>query len=428
MNDHANTFLKWMTGGLLAGGGISSLYHFAKDLGRIRRESRSGEHSADDDDDTLYLKVRTPRTKTAGDGLPHVTVDPDSAVHNLLKVLGATAGAVGGYAGIKNLYQNVRKSQLQDELDAAQNAYIGVLHQKKEKETPKYASTGSTVGGAGLALLAALGIGSFITADRVLDKYLPRPKKPVKSDLKDVIPSKIVLDRAGNKNDKVLYNENDDVEAAADEIENMIRTAAAAPDVAGPSGLGDLISGIADGRLGEVKSATATYGVDHAFTIVKGASAKEVDFVAKEIAIGILARDELLKSAFVPLVASEIINMSPSMHAMTKHMDPMDKLAARVETCIRTVEYRGNVLSPHADNFEKSATTLSKNLPLAVVLGKLLESDIPQKPSESSSFYFKGEDSDSKDENNPTEEDVFNKKDNDELDAIFRARNSKLPV
>lgn len=428
MNDHANTFLKWMTGGLLAGGGISSLYHFAKDLGRVQRESRSGEHSADDDDDTLYLKVRTPRTKAAGEGLPHVTTDPDSAVHNLLKVLGATVGTVGGYAGIRNLYRGVRKDQLQDELDAAQNAYIGVLHQKKEEETPKYASVGSVAGGAGLALLAALGMGSFLTADRVLDKYVPRPKKPVDPDLKDVIPSKIVLDRAGKKNDKVLYNEGDDVEAAADEIENMIRTAAAAPSVAGPSGLGDLISGIADGRLGEIKSATATYGVDHAFTIVKGASTKEVDPVAKEIAIGILARDELLKSAFVPLVASEVINMSPSMYAITKHMDPMDKLAARVETCIRTVEYRGNTLSEHADGFEKSAAAMSKHLPLAVVLGKLLESDNSQKPAETSSFHFKGEDSDAKAENNPTEEDVFNKKDDDELDAIFGSQNSKLPV
>ena len=77
------------------------------------------------------------------------------------------AGALGagylGYKGVAGLYDKVREQALAEEMDSAQRAYLGALHDKKDSERTKYASWGAaggaTVLGAGalLALASAYG-------------------------------------------------------------------------------------------------------------------------------------------------------------------------------------------------------------------------------------------------------------------------------
>lgn len=423
MNPNLQLLSKYFAGGAIAGGGISALLNYVKDVNRMTTENLA-DNNKTDDDDTLYLKVRKPRTKAAGEEPVKVTPDPN-VLSQYLKLMGGMGGVAAGYMGIRNFYNKVRKDALQDELDDAQEAYVGTLASKKDQEELKYASTGANVGAGGLALLSLLALGSAAGTNALLDRYSPAPKSPRGKGgrkLKREMPKRVVLDRAGEKDDKVLYNRQNDVEVAADELEHMIRSATVDPQRASDSGLMDLIEAIADGRLEEVKTATADLGVNHAFNITKGAADGKERSLAREMAIGIIARDPLLKEAFGPVVAAELYDMMPHHCQLIRNVGEHEKLAARGAAIIATADYHYNLgeeFGLHGDDFEKSAG-LTRYLPMAVVLDNLLKQDDGENidEEEPSNFYIKGEDS--HDEDGEEGEVVEEDEDGGEKDSIDR--------
>jgi hypothetical protein len=253
------------------------------------------------------------------------------------------------------------------------------------------------------------------------------------------MPKKIVVDRKGDENDDVLYERRTEHDMAADEIENMLRAATADPGLAKKSSVNDVLNGIAGGRIEEIKTATATLGVDHACNIVTGIG--EAPTIAKELAIGILSRDPMLKEAFAPLIAAEVYDMSPSLCALARTFTHGQGAALQKIASLLTAEYRKNIFAKEQPSIEKRAVLGPvweglKYVSLYELMAKARQNantefgdyeDVGEgrrKPdSEASSFHFKGEDSKGDtDEGETVEEDKKDSdedKEQDDVDRIF---------
>jgi hypothetical protein len=463
--------------GLMAGGGISALVHAIKDYNRQRVEAAPPTQAYDDG--TLYLNVGDPRSdamkarereerqKQAGiwddtkkwvgdrdakidadrvrefmgassEAVPTTTDNP-GAVDYFLRGAGALGAGYLGYKGITGLYDKVREQALAEEMDSAQRAYIGALHDKKDEERAKYASVGAGVGAMGLGVGTLLALASAYGTNVMLDKFNP---KPVAGKLgvggraiKRRMPKKIVVDRPGDKDDDVLYERRTEHDLAADEIENMLRSAVADPGLAKKSSINDILNGIAGGRIEEIKSATSTLGVNHACNIVNGIG--EAPTIAKELAIGILSRDPMLKEAFAPLVAAEVYDMSPALCALTSNFTRGQGAALQKIASLLTAEYRKNIFSEEQSSIEKRALLgpvweglkyvslyeLMANKASQTEFGDYEDvgDGVKDPADEGSSFHFKGEDSKGTTEEGETveEDKKTSEKDQDSVDRIF---------
>jgi hypothetical protein len=169
--------------------------------------------------------------------------------------------------------------------------------------------------GNAATLLALLAIGSGVGTYKLLSKNDDRSDMP-ESDMKSIRGearkqlSRVVLDKdpKSTKDDKTLYQTENDIGVDADALEHMIRSAC----VLRPGGLtDDLVCALGAGRMEEVKSAARDFGGATVFDIVKGASDSSMDPVLKESGVGLLANDSFLKFAFSQTVASEIYDSAP---------------------------------------------------------------------------------------------------------------------
>ena len=334
-------------------------------------------------------------------------------------------------------WEQFREQALAEEMDSAQRAYIGALHDKKEQERPKYASLelGPSAGGLGLGLASLLALASAYGTNVVLDKFNPRAVTGKLGTggkaIRRRMPKKIVLDRPGDDNDKTLYERRTEHDLAADEIENMLRTATAS-DMAKQSSINDVVNGIAAGRFDEIKTATAQVGVDHACNILQGVG--EAPKIAKELAIGVLARDPMLKEAFAPLIAAEVYDMSPSMCSLVRGYSKEQGKALQKIACLLSAEYRKNVFAKEQPMIEKKAVMGPvweglKYVSLYELIQRArAEEDFgayedvgegKRDVDESSSFHFKGEDSKGQSEEGETvEEDKLDSKSDKQQDAV----------
>jgi hypothetical protein len=466
--------------GLMAGGGISALVHALKDYNRQRVETAPATQAYDDG--TLYLNIQDPRSdamktrereerqkraswwedskkwvsdkndKLDADRVRDFmgsnsettapTVDDPGTFDYFLRGAGALGAGYLGYKGVTGLYDKVREQALAEEMDSAQRAYIGALHDKKDEERTKYANYGALAGAGALSVGALLAMASAYGTNVMLDKFNP---KPVTGKLgvggravKRRMPKKIVVDRKGDENDEVLYERPTEHDTAADEIENMLRAATADRGLAKKSSVNDILNGIAGGRIEEIKSATSTVGVNHACNIVSGIG--EAPTIAKELAIGILSRDPMLKEAFAPLIAAEIYDMSPSLCALARTFTPGQGAALQKIASLLTAEYRKNIFAEEQPFIEKRAILGPvweglKYVSLYELMAQARKKEADTEfgdyedvgdgkrdaKDESSSFHFKGEDSQgTTDEGETVEEDEQDSDKDEEQDDVDR--------
>ena len=345
---------KYLAGGAMLGTGGAALYSFMKRFKRLESET---EEDTSQDDDTLYVQLDK---KASSQHETHL----DDGLNKFLRWTAAAGGVVGAYGGTKWLFDRVRKRKLQQELDEAQQAYVDGLHEKRDKERNKYASfdkeaegPASSVVGMSYGALLLLALASGVITKKTLDEAFPPVKKDRNSlkrrlvrgkpqPLSDEAPSSITfLDDSGEEVDTISTDKEDDAVNDAEEIESLIRTTTADKELAKKAGFDDILGAVATGRSEELRDAVRSFGVNHAFIVSKGAGLEKISSVRKELAIGVIANDPLLKSAFAPLFAAEFYKMSPHLCDAVHGLDEESRSDLLKAARYFNAQHRHNVLS-----------------------------------------------------------------------------------
>ena len=424
---------KHVGGGALTGAGLAALYSYIKNTKRLT--GNIGEDTSLDDD-VLYIKGKKKRTKKAGffggdptaNDIPHAAVSSpeygnDSTDQRMLNYIGAVGGGIIGYKGIKGLYKMIQEKQLQDELDDAQVAYMTSLQDKRDTERKKYAAVGERDGrgaySGGMVLpataLLMLALASGVVSYKTLDESFPGRRKknvvrnknlPVGGRDMKIKPDTIKVLGRGNKVVKTM--DADGTASDADEIENMVRSAAANPELCKAAGFDDLFSALGTGRTSEIKK-NLEYGVDYVFDTIKGASSNQITDKQKNMAIGLIARDQMLKHAFAPLFASEFINMSPSICSSAENLDDTEKDLLCKFAAAFNKDYRTSNFPEDEVHFEKGAASL--------IGGLLSVNNIVSDVNEGTTFFASGNDSDEEEKESEEQAEVGTA--NDEIDGFF---------
>jgi len=399
---------KYIGGGALAGGGLAALLTYLRDT---KRQLSETSEDTSLDDDVLYIKGKRKPTKQANwDNFKPSEFEsvPDSGSQKLMSVLGLIGGGVAGYSGIKSLYNKVKERQLQDELDSAQVAYMSQLTSRRDKERNKYASTTSTLSAGVMGSLLALALASGVISYNTLNKYFPArsKEKQIGGKKLSLMPEKIKV--LGRRNKVVQEVDTDGEPDDADKMEGLIRSTIADSGVRKQAGFDDLICAIADGRTSEIKS-NLQYGINHTFDMIKGASRRDLTPAEENLAVGVLARDPMLKEAFGPLFASEYAHMSPGIYDAAVSLSDEDKIVLEKLAAEYNFEYRRNNFSEQEPLFEKGAS--------ALMSGFNILNNVESKIDEGTSFMSSGEDSN--EDEDESDEETNRETDQDLVDGFF---------
>jgi len=312
------TFANYLGGGLSIGasiGGLTSLINHFKRL----NEKAKAEEDTSADDDVLYVNLRRPTQKSA---------EADELTH-MLGMAGGTLGVLGGYAGIKRLYHDFKRKQLQKELDAAQNAYLDTI--VPEKSAMNWSQMGDLLFRTPGALAILLGASSGVLADRLLTKNFPSPKAP--SGMK---PKRLVLRESPDAAEEDVGTKTASADMD-DAFEGLLRTVLALPGIE-HSELPDLVKAAADGDLDGLLSAS-DHNTDALFGFAK--QAKDTGSAeARELAIGWLVREPEIADAVKLAAALEFAEACPLAMTLGAAADPetqkdLIKLAAEFCRVVR---------------------------------------------------------------------------------------------
>jgi hypothetical protein len=337
------TLRRYLLGGLgigAAAGGVTSLInHF----NRLNDKAKAKEDTSGDDD-VLYINLRHPGQKQAASELAH-----------MLGMAGGALAGLGGYNGVRKLYQEFKRKQLQKELDAAQNTYLDTL--VSEKSAANLGDMAFRAPGA-LALLIAASSGAL--TDKILTKNFPSPKAP--SGLK---PRRLVLRESPDTPEEVEKVASEDFDDAA---EGLLRLVLEFPGVE-RSELPDLVKAAAAGAVDGLLAA-ADRGAEEMVAFAK--QAKTTDSKqAKELALGWLVREPELAEAVKLAAALEFADACPLAMSLARGADEdtqADLIKLAAEFCRAT---RAAIWSnPPLPETTKEALDLTDALRLGLDAGK----------------------------------------------------------
>lgn len=257
---------------------VTSLLNY---LGSIREEAAEADDSSKDDD-TLYLNLRNKKASMAGS----------------LAIAGGAMGALGAYALVRKLYQDMKKKEVQSRLDQAQQGYLDVLDVEKTAAVNKPMGWGEGLFSAPGAAALLLAIASGAVTNQALKKTFPIKKSPDRRN-----PRKVVIRRERPEEDEQEKTAN------AKELvyQILIHTKSAAL-----RDFQDLIHGIGQGRRNEISSGLMEFGLGATHNMVKGASLNVMDPRRSTMACGIAARDPLMGPSLDVLAAAEFNDHFPS--------------------------------------------------------------------------------------------------------------------
>lgn len=348
---NTEALLKYLGGGLALGGaaaGTTSLINHLKTL-NAKAEAKDDTSA---DDDILYVNLKHPTRKQAA----------DDTIHSV-GMAGGALTFLGGYAGVKKLYQDFKRKQLQQELDAAQNTYLDSMV-PAEKSAMSLSKTLDFVVRSPIALALLAGTSSGVLTNSILNKNFPAPKAP--AGLK---PKRLVL------RDSPDEDETKQAAILDDAAEGLLRTVLEFPEI-GRSELPDLVKAAASGDIDGMLAA-ADQGVDALAAFSK--SAKENPSpAARELAIGWLVREPELAEAVKLAAALEFANACPLMVTLAAGADEetasdLIKLAAAF-----CQEYRATLNITIPRTLSKSAEVSKQAYDLTDALRMGLESGKPE--------------------------------------------------
>lgn len=254
------------------------------------------------DDDVLYVTLPEDKQEKAA-----------TMTATTLGVLGGTLSGAAAYLLVRKAYAKMRQKQLQDELDDSQGVYLtqlGELASADKKASTRSPTIGDAFASSPLLVPASAGLASALLSYMLLKRYMP---------------DKVELRNAGMPASRVFFREAPDRRRVEEDeakeaawAEWLLLDTACLSKAAARSDTGfteDLLSAVADGRIGELRDAFQTGGPDLIFEITKGASnfAHEAGDDRWVIAAHILQQDPLLGPSAVITAAAERADLTPAM-------------------------------------------------------------------------------------------------------------------
>jgi len=328
----------YLIGGAALGGSGALLTSLVNYINTLKQQVPSDKER--EDDDTLYLNVN----KSANDSSGAMDLAAGG-----LAMTGGVLSTLGTYALVRKLYQNIKKKQLQEQLDMAQQAFLENAQQ--EAQGKKTAAAGEPMNLAELswsapvtfALLSAIAAGAL--TNKALDKTFPRVKKP-----KDVSPKRIVIrkspDKETEEEEGTAYDKLASEQQEDDALEFLVHLCMGSKS-ASKSDLVDIVHATAQGRGDELTTHILEYGFDSAMDTIKGASEYRITPVQKQCAISYCVKSAALNPIVSLLAAAEYNDMAPKFTkiASLQYEDCVDTLVKIAGTigAINRVETIGDL-------------------------------------------------------------------------------------
>lgn len=294
----------YILGGAALGGSgalLSSLINYINTL-----KAQTGEDENKEDDDTLYLNVG----KQAGESSGLADFASGGAA-----ITGGILSALGSYALVRKIYQTIKRKQLQEQLDKAQQEFIGSA-EEEAMEAQKKAADGEAMGIGELSysapiafsLLSAIAAGALTNA--ALNKSFPRIKKPSNAAPKRIVVRKKKEDEEESDEEKNAYEKVAAAQQYDDATEFLVHLCMGSKS-ASKSDLVDIVHAVAQGRGSEFTTNMLELGFDSAMNTVKGASEISISPQQKQFAIGYCVKSAALSPVIQLLAAVEYNDMAP---------------------------------------------------------------------------------------------------------------------
>lgn len=342
----------YLAGGAALGGSgalITSLINYLNTL-----KSQTAKNENEEDDNTLYLNVGK---KKANDLDKSNVADFASGG---LAITGGLLSTLGSYALVRKLYQNIKKKQLQEELDRAQQEFI----QSAEAESvAKKAMQGEPMGIAELgvslpvayALLSALAAGSLTNMS--LNKYFPRVKKPNNTAPKRIVIRKTTEEMQNGEEEEKAASEDD----SSDALDFLINICMGSKS-ASKSELVDIVHAVAQGRGPDFEKHMLEFGFDSAMDTIKGASYEKLTPERKQLAISYCTKSAALSPVVSLLAAAEYNDMAPRFTKIASLQSEDVKETLTKIAGLFGASNRASLLSSLSDSFEESEKAASLSI------------------------------------------------------------------
>ena len=337
--EHQRMLQKWLLSGLATGVGVGSgvsMVNWLKSVQQDASEARKEE------DDTIYVNVNRP-TKAAN--------FLEGAWAPGLIATGGLTAAAGGYALVRNLAQALKRKQLQERIDKAQQIYVdGVLGppntgDKEANSEGRGPGAGETLGAIMSAIPYLIAATSGGLAYKALDKYFPKLKPTENRELR---PKRVVVRyRKQNEEQEPEVDKEASFEVSDTEEQLsrafMIRCACEMEKQAGvESDLLDLVSAVTQGRFEEMQDHIKSRDLDtcSVLDLIKGASYEPANELQEAIAFDLLSKSASLSPVAEILAVSAIIDHIPrlvlnaSEYGQAPHL-AFQKIAAVIEIAER---------------------------------------------------------------------------------------------
>jgi hypothetical protein len=293
----------YLLGGAAMGGSAALLTSLVNYINTLNQQVPKDEER--EDDETLYLNVG----KSAAEGS-----GPADLAAGGLALTGGLLSTLGTYALVRKMYQNIKRKQLQEELDRAQQAFLQSA--EAEGEAKRAATAGGQPMGlaelgwsspVAFALLSAIAAGAL--TNKALDKTFPRVKKP-----KDTSPKRIVIrknpEEQQDEEEKNAYDKVATAEQYDDGLEFLTHLCMGSKSAA-DSELVDIVHAVAQSRGPDLTSHILEYGFDSAMDTIKGASEVKISVSQKQAAISYCIKSAALNPIVSMLAAAEYNDMAP---------------------------------------------------------------------------------------------------------------------
>ena len=370
-------FRKFLTGGLAGGTSVGlglALMNYLKELRDETKEDTSA------DDNTLYLDIpETPQVP----GAPVKRATISGGVGATVAVL----AGLGSAAAVRKAFQELKKKELQKQLDKAQVAYTGNVVEES-KESKKKASSGVPMQPGDIATSAPLAaillttLASGALTYKGLGKYFPAAKKPT-----SLAPKRVVIRR--KKSQPSVYEEPNDEETEKtasyeefpscdmddDALEFVVKIAMNNP--ARHSDLRNLVHAVAAGRHGELCKHGYEYGMESTLDLVKNASESNMHEERLALAVSHCVKSAFLRPIIEVLAFSEFNDMAP---VSVKAASEMSEEAQETLCKIAAVLGAGFRFEFWGDKFDNRFTVKEAAAIAPAVLEQLLGDSLVHNP------------------------------------------------
>jgi hypothetical protein len=301
----------YLVGGAALGGSGALLTSLVNYLNTLKSQTK--KDTDEEDDNTLFLNVNAKKAEDVNKS--HAA---DFAAGGMA-MTGGLLSTLGTYALVRKLYQNIKKKQLQEQLDKAQQEFIQSAEAEGEAKRAAQAGPGTAMGlgeiGVSLpvafALLSALAAGSITNMS--LNKYFPRLKKKT-----DLAPKRIVIRKTPEEQEqqpeleeeKNAYDKIAQEEQESDALDFLINICMGSK-AASQSELVDIVHAVAQGRGADFTQHLLEYGFDSALDTIKGAGEVPITAERKQYAISYCTKSAALSPGVALLAAAEYNDMAP---------------------------------------------------------------------------------------------------------------------